>query len=238
MSTNAFERTIVPRQRAEIGERLARFTPRAPRRHSLLRSHVVRLLKVVMPASAAALVLLVALWQQLGSDIGARGIPRVHVKPEDLENLRMVQPRYVGVDDKGQPYTVIAEEATQQSASSSIIDMRSPKGDIQTNDGAWIAVEGNTGVYDKQSEILDLAGNVVLFHDRGYELRSDSARVYLAQGLAEGHQSVQGQGPDIELTGEAFRLEEKGQRIFLVGESRVMLFPGVGKTLRPGQPTR
>jgi hypothetical protein len=45
---------------------------------------------------------------------------------------------------------------------------------------------------------------------------------------------VHGQGPDTELHGEGFRLEAKGARILLLGESRIVFFPQEPGQSRPG----
>lgn len=198
--------------------------PRAARQHSAIYSRFVALMKIVLPATAVGLVLLVLLWPRFNSQEQRFTIPKVVVKPEDLENLKMQQPRFVGVDQQMQPFTVTARLATQAASGSALTELDEPKGDISLKDGSWIAVEASHGVYDKQGETLDLTGTVTLFHDRGYELHTEHARVSFAPGTAEGDKPVRGQGPDVELSGAGFRLEGKGTRIFLTGESRVVLF--------------
>lgn len=212
------------------GERLARFAPRFDRRHSVLYSRFVGLLKVVLPAAAVALAGTVVLWPTILPDEARIRLRAVHVGVEDLENLRMVNPRFVGTDAQNQPYTLSAELATQESATSATTALDKPKGDIALKNGSWIALSAERGVYDKKQETLDLVGGVNLFHDRGYEIVTESARVHLDKGLAEGEMPVQGQGPDLELTGDrGFRLEEKGARIIVLGNSRLVFHPGADK---------
>ena len=223
-----------PKAPQRRGGRLRSVVPRIAARHSALRSQVVVSLKILLPAVAVALVMLVLMWSRLSPEDQRFAIPRVVVKPEDLENLKMEAPRYVGIDAQSQPFTVTARLATQGASGSPLTHLEEPKGDILLSAGSWIAVEARQGVYDKTAETLELSGDVSLFHDRGYQLRTERARVLFAPGEAQGDAPVHGQGPDTELRGEGFRLEAKGARILLLGESRIVLYPQEAGQPRPG----
>ncbi|MBL8699658.1 MAG: LPS export ABC transporter periplasmic protein LptC [Alphaproteobacteria bacterium] len=221
-------------QRAEktlrrTGERLAGFAPRLARRHNAAYSRLVLLLKLVLPATAVGLMLLVVLWPRLDGQKERIRTGKVVVTAEDLENMKMVKPRYVGVDAQNQPFMVTAKLAQQGAGSARITELSEPKGDITLKDGGWIALEAQHGAYDKQSETLELNGAVTLFHDRGYELHTEKALVHFGPGLAEGNEPVRGQGPDVDLAGQGFRLENKGARVLLTGQSRVVLYPHGGE---------
>lgn len=209
---------------AQRGDRLARFLPGtgARRRYSVIYSRFVSLLKFLLPAAALTLTGLLLLWPQINPvpiKIGFKG----GVSVEDLENLRMLAPRMIGRDSKEQPYTVTAEQATQDAGSSDVTDLVRPKGDIQLDSGAWVALTADTGKYNKQSQLLHLEGNVNVFHDSGYELQTLRADVDLDKGNAQGDDPVVGQGPDSELQGEGFRLYNKGARIIVTGKSRLVI---------------
>lgn len=200
-------------------------TLRMPRRHSLLRTRIVRLLKLVLPAVAAGLVVLLLAWPQLHPIEQRFRLKPVAIGIEDLENLRVVSARLVGTDENDQPYTIVAEQALQQSGNSDVTDLVKPQGDIALNGGAWVTLMADTGRYFKGTERLTLAGHVSLFHDQGYELHTARADVDLGQGNASGDDPVTGQGPDMELEGEGFRLYDKGKRIQVTGQSRLVIRP-------------
>lgn len=209
---------------AQRGDRLARFLPgtSARRRYSVIYSRFVSLLKFLLPAAALTLTALLLLWPQINpvpTKVGFKGAVGV----EDLENLRMLAPRMLGRDSKEQPYTVTAEQATQAAGSSDETDLVRPKGDIQLDSGAWVALTADTGKYNKQSQLLHLEGNVNVFHDSGYELQTLRADVDLDKGNAQGDDPVVGQGPDSELQGEGFRLYNKGAKIVVTGKSKLVI---------------
>lgn len=214
--------------------RLAGFAPGDRRKHSTLYSQIVGLLKFALPAVALGLATLVLIWPQLNPlDQRFRLVP-VQVTIEDLENLRMVQPRYVGVDEQSQPFTIIADQASQARGSSESTDLVTPQGDIQMHQGAWLAISADRGVYNQTGKMLDLTGGVQLFHDGGYEISTDSARIDLDKGFASGETAVRGQGPNSQLEGEGFRIHDRGQRLEVLGPARVVLYPTPRAT--PGRP--
>lgn len=189
----------------------------------------VALMKVALPMAAAALVLLVIAWPQIekrseGFRLGATG-----VTVEDRKGQRIVNARFNGIDENGRPYTVTAEGAQQAEAQSDNVELQFPKADITLNAESWIALSAETGTYRKESELLDLAVNVTGFHDEGYEFRTSRARVDLARGTAAGDAPVAGHGPLGELTGEGFRLSERGTRILFTGKSKLTIFPSAEK---------
>ncbi len=208
--------------------RLTVLTPGGPRAHSTLHSQIVGFMKFLLPAAALGIATLVLLWPQLNPLDQRFRLAPVQVSIEDLENLRMVQPRYVGVDERNQPYSIVADQATQAKGSSDATDLAQPQGDLTTESGTWLAMTAEHGLYHQPDKTLDLWGGVSLFHDGGYEIATERARVDLSAGAAEGDRPVQGQGPNSVLTGQGFRIRERGARIEVTGQSRVVLYPTPG----------
>jgi lipopolysaccharide export system protein LptC len=221
--------TPVPRRHRP---RLTRFVAASMgrRRHNAFYSRFVTLLKVVLPAVAVALAALVLFWPQLNPLDNRFRLKPVQVSIDDLENLRMVSPRFVGIDAKNQPFSITAEQATQEAGGSDVTALTSPKGDITISNGSWIALTADAGDYHKETRILDLRDNVNVFHDAGYEIKTTRAKADLAIGDVYGTDPVEGQGPDSQMRGQGFRIYDKGARISLTGKSRLLIFP------RPPEP--
>jgi lipopolysaccharide export system protein LptC len=139
-----------------------------------------------------------------------------------------MNPRYVGSDAQNQPYVITADQALQVSGDSNVTDLVNPKGDITLNSGVWLSLTANEGTYRKQEQALDLEGKVNLFHDGGYEILTERAHIDLVGNSAEGNDPVTGQGPDTELSGEGFRVYDRGQRVLVTGQSRLLIRPAQG----------
>ena len=138
----------------------------------------------------------------------------------------MINPRYVGSDSQDQPYMITADQALQVSGDSNVTDLVKPKGDITLNSGTWLSLSAETGTYRKKDQLLDLEGSVNLFHDGGYEISTSRAHIDLAKNNAEGNDPVAGQGPDTELTGQGFRVYNRGEKVIVTGQSRLLIRPG------------
>jgi lipopolysaccharide export system protein LptC len=138
----------------------------------------------------------------------------------------MLNPRFTGLDRRQRPFTVTADSARQSDASSSAdepVALDKPKGNVETHEGAWIVTTGDTGIYQPQAHLLDLFGNVTLFHDRGYTFATHSARMDLQTGDAEGHEPVAGQGPAGTIDGEGFKVVENGDTVIFTGKAKALL---------------
>jgi len=199
-------------------------------------SRFVTLAKLLLPTVAVALIAAVFVWPQLQSREGGFNLGFAELKIGDAERLRMINPRYTGLDQNQLPYEVTAEIANQDSPKADDIGLEKPKADMTLSDGTWIAIEAPLGNYGQKSQLLDLSGGVNLFHDSGYEFNSPTARIDLAKGLAEGHERIVGHGPFGDAEGEGFRLLDKGKTIIFTGKSKVVLYPeGEDAEPAPGQ---
>ena len=119
--------------------------------------------------------------------------------------MQLSNARYQGVDDKNQPYTVTADKVRQEDLDSSFVNLEGPKADIMMADQSWAAVTALTGVFNREDQILSLAGNVNFFHDLGYEIRTESAQLDIVRGQAHGKEHVEGQGPFGQFDAEGVR---------------------------------
>jgi len=205
-------------------------------------SRFVTLMRLVLPVFATALLALVVAWPQMRNRDAGFQLGYSNLSVDEAESLRMLNPRYAGLDDNQLPYQVTAEVASQDSPKADTIALEKPKADMTQTDGSWVALEAAIGHYGQKSELLDLSGGVNLFHDSGYEFNSPSARIHLDKGMAEGQERVVGHGPLGEIEAEGFRLVDKGKTIFFTGKSRLLMYPSEDDPSQapaeqsPGQP--
>jgi lipopolysaccharide export system protein LptC len=190
-------------------------------------SRFVGLAKRVLPGVALTLLVLIAIWPRLQTELQRRVnfvLPRLD--PREALDLRMVSPRYAGIDRQNRPFVITAEVARQANNTDDLISLEGPKGDLTNENGSWLEMTSYTGLYQQQAQLLDLFGNVELFQDRGNEFRSDSAHIDVANGTAEGNEPVEGQGPFGHVTGEGFRIRDHGDVITFTGKSHLELLQG------------
>jgi lipopolysaccharide export system protein LptC len=195
------------------------------------RSRGVGTLKLVLAAVILAIVSLVLAWPNLAPDDKHFRLGSGKGLPSDSDTLRMINARFVGVDDENRPFVITATRAAQDQNDAGNMLLTAPKGDLTAQDGTWMAVTAASGVLQRDRKLLDLKGDVSLFHDSGLEMHTEAAQVDLASRGSHGELPVQGQSPSMQLDGQGFRTEERGQRVFLTGKSHILLLnPGAGPT--------
>jgi lipopolysaccharide export system protein LptC len=188
-------------------------------------SRFVSLMKFILPAGAAALLLLVVAWPRLQAAFDRLRLTFTRLDLSEARDLRMVNARFSGIDKQHRPYVLTADVARQMPDRNDIMALEGPKGDITLQSGAWLAVTAFTGVYLPQGQLLDLFGDVKVFHDRGYDLTTDTAHVNMTAGTVEGDDAVQGQGVFGDVTSQGFRLLDHGQTIIFTGKAKLHLAP-------------
>jgi len=181
-------------------------------------------MKLLLPALAAGLVLLVIAWPQIMPDVSRSGLSWQKVARDHAKTLNMLNARYSGVDENNQPFSIAADLATQAPDNEDIVELQHPKADIRTNEGDQVGLSARLGHYDRKGETLDLAGRVTLTHDQGFNVVTEAATVDLKEGSAAGDSPVTGDGPTGELQSEGFRLRERGQIIVFTGKSRLLIY--------------
>ena len=191
----------------------------------------VGFLKVLLPALAAGLILLVIAWPQFRSLEDSVGIDISGLSLDQADNLTMLNARYQGRDDNNQLFNITADKASQATGGDDLIVLEQLKADLFTDSGSWLAITASSGQYRRRANMLDLAGAVSLYHDDGFEMHTESAHVDLEAGTATGSDPVQAQGPFGLLNAEGFSVVDRGQRIIFFGKSRLILFQGAKEAL-------
>ena len=222
------KRADLPRTRAETPRRPA--PPRLSLRDRY--SMFVGLMKVVLPAMAAALILLVVAWPHITSERDKFRLGVSNLGMDQLDNLSMLNARFDGVDEKDQPYSITADMATQSRRGENLLELELPKADITLTEGAWLALTARAGEYDRDARLLDLYGAVNLFHDQGFELQTSKARIDLGAGTASGDHPVQGFGSAGAIESEGFEILERGGTIIFTGRSQLTLMPGARESVQ------
>ncbi len=189
------------------------------------RRFTVRLAKFLFPVLGVGLLVGIAVWPEIGRMEDSARVSFRRVIQAQPDAVRLVEPRYQGVDEQNRPFTVTADVAAQTDAPD-IVDLSQPRADILLTDGSWVLLESRDGRFDKARNLLDLSGDVTLWQDGGNMLVTATANVQLGEGSASGNSPVAAQGPFGTLVSEGFRLTERGQVVVFTGRARAVLEGG------------
>jgi lipopolysaccharide export system protein LptC len=196
----------------------------------------VAVLKRVLPAIGVSLLLLIATWPRLEPlwERMRAGFPAIDLR--DARELRMVNPRYAGTDREGRPFVVTAASARQIPDRQDLMSLRAPVAEMKLRSGAVIHATSISAVYQSQTNLIDMFGNVTVTHQDGTRFVTQTARVEAAQNAAEGSDPVSGHGPAGAIKAQGFRIIDKGETIIFTGHAD-MLLNGARKVAPTRAPT-
>ena len=197
------------------------------RRLHPLYSRIVTFLKFMFPVIALLLVGVIIAWPYVNREDIQRSIGFSAGGVVEEEEPSMVNPRYTGTDKDRQPFSVTADLARNMVLDTARVELEMPKADITLDDGTWLVITSQSGVYERDGQVLDLVGTVNLFHDQGYEINTDVVRINLEARTAESAMPVQGHGPIGTLQSQGFRLNNNTGVIVFTGQAKLTLYPDV-----------
>ena len=184
----------------------------------------VRVMKGMLPLAAFAVVASVVAYS-----VVPRHSDRVSLTYQRMGKLRndlaMIKPRLTGADAKGNPFTITADAAMQDSPGSRRATLDRVDADLQLDGGRWLNASAEAGFFDMDAKSLKLNGGISLFTDSGYELHTQSADVDLAKSVITGTSKVNGHGPLGSFSADRFRIDRQKKHVNLNGHVRMVVIP-------------
>jgi lipopolysaccharide export system protein LptC len=186
-------------------------------------SRRVARLKFILPVIGAALLMLVVAWPRL-APLWERmrfAIPAIDLR--EARELRMLNPRYAGTDRENRPFVITAAVGRQVPDRSDLMSLEQPRAEMKMHNGAVVVLTAATGIYQSQTQLLDLFGDVTVTRDDATRFTSDTARVDVAHNTAQGDDPVEGHGPTGDIKAKGFRIFDNGGTIVFTGRSDLLL---------------
>jgi len=182
--------------------------------------------KLALLLAALGLILMVSTIMIMNST--ARDKVRVvfsNVHTGGSERPIMLTPRFEGTDANDQPYSITAVQAAQTKLNGQdYIQMQSINADLTLKDGGWINLRAKNGVLSSKQKLLRLEGDVTLYNDQGYQMRTPQSMVDMGAGTARGSDGVQGSGPAGTLKADNYMFNQKAQTAHFDGNVVVTLY--------------
>ena len=144
-------------------------------------------------------------------------------KMTDTIQPKMSNPRFQGVDNGNQPYTITADSAVQLEGKK--VQLANLMADIMLKNKDWVEISADEGILDLPNKKLSLKGKVHLQQDKGYEFNTEIANIDLAKKLATGDQPITGQGSMGILRAKGFELRSDSSHILFTGPVALTLYP-------------
>ena len=183
----------------------------------------VAVLKRLLPVIGVSLLLLIAIWPRLEPFWERMRISFPAIDLRDAQELRMINPRYSGIDREGRPFVIIAASARQIPDRQDLVSLQAPVAEMTLRSGAHVHATSVSAVYQSQASLIDMFGDVTVTHQDGTRFVTQSARVNTAQNSAEGNDPVAGHGPAGSVKAQGFRILDKGDTIIFTGNADMLL---------------
>ncbi|MEO1101045.1 MAG: LPS export ABC transporter periplasmic protein LptC [Pseudomonadota bacterium] len=182
------------------------------------RSSIVGILRLAFTAAAAISIgLLVG---QLAASSLSRSVGPAETYRAD-EVVTMINPRFTGRDQSGEAFVITADSAQRWRSNESLVDLVNPT--LIDEFGGQVSAPG--GLYDQDSQTLELYEDVRVKDAAGYEFTTTNARVFVREGRIEGLEPLSGTGPLGDVRSDTYEISEDGDVIRLQGNVQMTFEP-------------
>ncbi|MEO1475098.1 MAG: LPS export ABC transporter periplasmic protein LptC [Pseudomonadota bacterium] len=137
------------------------------------------------------------------------------------EMVVMLNPRFTGRDSNGEIYTITADSAERRRANANLVDLINPK----LTDAQDSEVLAPRGLFDRESETLELFEDVLVKDTEGYVFNSTHARVLISSGRVEGMQPLVGTGPIGDVASDSYELNNEDDSVIFKGRVITTIYP-------------
>ncbi|API59437.1 LPS export ABC transporter periplasmic protein LptC [Tardibacter chloracetimidivorans] len=136
------------------------------------------------------------------------------------ERLKIAQAVYRGEDRRGQPFVISAGSAVQQTSRDPVVKLQDMAARIQMRDGPAHIV-AKSGLYDMESETVDVDGPVAVRAAGGYALNTRDVQIDLASRTAHSEGPVTGSMPLGTFSADRIAADIGERTVTLEGRARL-----------------
>ncbi|MBL4784357.1 MAG: LPS export ABC transporter periplasmic protein LptC [Cohaesibacteraceae bacterium] len=200
----------------------ARIIDSHAQKYALRHSKRVQWLKILFPSLGIGLALLVIAWFIISRSLG----PEFSLLSAGFngQSLTMDSPTLSGFN-KGRAFEVSAKKATQSLETAHIIKLDQIHARFAIDGKNWVTVDARDGEFDRESEILNLATNIVAKVSTGYQMDLSTARINLKEGTLSSDAPVHITSKRIDLKADGLQVDQKADTILFVGNVFMLIQP-------------
>lgn len=206
---------------AIAAERKAAF--RRARRHSLM----VRILKLMLPTAAMALIGIYGVFININHRIAPRKGDKVDIGQPVItrDGLAMQNPKYQGFNKDGSQFFVTAKQAFPDLKQPERITMKEISGTLTQANAVKTYISAKRGIFDSSKSQLDLFERIDISSDRGLKVQLNSASVFIKDNRIVTRQPIAAQMPGGTIRANAMTLLTKRRLAEFSGGVAVRLQP-------------
>jgi lipopolysaccharide export system protein LptC len=189
-------------------------------------SQGVKVAKYVLPVIAIGLFISIFAWSN--NDAMRSDKILTNSKMQDLAvNQKITKPRFAGLTQSGDAFTLEALEALPDAPQPNRIDLIKPNIEVDTTGGIGFKATAISGSVNFQDQSAQLEGVVELETTNGYTAFSDKIRIDLKSGRAISPGPVRANGPAGSITAGAMEATQSDDSNLKYPEGRIEFWGGV-----------
>ncbi|MEO5773622.1 MAG: LPS export ABC transporter periplasmic protein LptC [Sphingomicrobium sp.] len=185
---------------------------------------LVRFTKVALPSAVGVLLAFLAL-----APFDKRGDVSFILDKNKVENapdrMRVETARYVGEDNHGQKFAIVAEQAVQRSSTIPIVDLRGMLARLGLARGP-VTIAANAGRYNLDQQKVAVDGPVRVVGPEGYKLETRDVNVDLKTQQVTSTGRINGQMKLGQFTAGRMRADLNEHKVVLDGGARLKIVQG------------
>jgi lipopolysaccharide export system protein LptC len=185
---------------------------------------LVRLSKVVLPSAVGVLIAVLAI-----APLGKRGDVSFILDKKKVdsarERMRVESARYVGTDDKGQKFTITANNAVQPSSEVPLVNISGMFAQLNQEQGPLV-IGANKGRYNLDTQRIAIDGPVRVLGGDGYRIATRDVTVDMKQRKLQSAGPVAGQVSLGQFQAGQIKADLGSRTIVLDGGARLKIVQG------------
>ena len=142
----------------------------------------------------------------------------------DFQSFKQVlhKPTFIGIDNKNQPFKVMANKAVRLKKEPNIFNLEKPTGEINSGKEKFF-LSGDKGIFNKNVDQLEVKGNVKF--DDGENMTFTTSEMYFdfKKEILSGNKRVNGKKNNSVIISEGFKIFNNGEQIFFTGKTKLKL---------------
>ncbi|MFN3826515.1 MAG: LPS export ABC transporter periplasmic protein LptC [Micavibrio sp.] len=200
-------------------QRTRRISARLHQRYS----RFVKIMRLVLPLIALALLTVVMAWPKMEKTITPMTIEDISPAEQAASRNELINPRFEGVDSGKNPYTLTATRAVQSQQNPDILLLDAPTGTIIMKKGEKLDIDARKGTYRQMAGNLLLDGAVNLKHSNGYVMDTEKLAIDIKTQQSRTDQPVTITGPAATLNATGMDANNETGLVVFTGPAKLIL---------------
>lgn len=138
-----------------------------------------------------------------------------------------------GFDREKQPYAMTAKSAVQDRDKPNLIKLETIQGETRRANGDLITIAARNGLYNSDTRVFDLDGDVMIDMQGRFTARMDKAQVVVADKMLKSHVPVAVSMGDSTIDSNALEISNDGKRILFFNGVKAKFKPSGSKGDNP-----